>query len=1124
MNRIFKSLWNDARQQYVVTNEKQASRGKRSKSAVAAAVALALASGAAFAAYSESGKIGNQHSWETAEYQKDWGLTAMHASKAYSLGFNGAGTTVGVMDSGALLQKHPELAGSRFAAVHAEGVYSSSGNHYQTSVKGIGDVFNAGDYKKGDSFSIDGNFIAYVNDSHGTHVTGTVGANRDGSQFHGVAWGSNIAVGNSGATDNNNYGPFQDYAFYKAGWSAIADLLAESNGTLENGQSRGGVINNSFGTNLRYICKDKETGKLVTDSYPVNDTKSSEYEYFLYQKVYEKRGTRSFVDAAWDAIRGKNVVQIMTTGNRKMDNPYYRPNYPYFNPEAESQWIAVAGLMKVDGEDGKYQVINRFNKAGDGKWWTVVAPGAGIYSSTVYEDHYVPSDAEHPVGTPGYEAWGGTSMAAPHVAGAMGVLMSRYPSMTAPQVRDVMFTTANHKNEDGSNFAEWTAAEGVPDVKYGWGVPDLEKGMYGPGQFLGHFDYALGEGQTDVWSNDISQAALDARRVEDKAWMDKTENGTKASGKYELGESFTVPDIEDHVITAAEAEKWQLEYYAKRAASIQKKLDDGLYDGKLIKNGKGTLVMTGNNTYRGGTEVKEGTLIGFNDSFGVSADGGNGSVTVAEGAAFGVVTAYEDKLTLKGTIRDSSSDHSVDVKMASGSTLVVAAGQKSTVGKLTRGDKLTLKVDATAADMAQAYASGKPLTGTLTAETIDKETAASARTTALRAAPAAASDGTDVAPSGYAFFDAGASISGSTVTATLTRTGAALEDYAANGTQRSIAKAIGSDGSNSVLQSLVKTTDGKDVAATLQSLDNDFFINNRNAVVLNGMTLTRAVRDQAAGIGSGRQAERLDGHGRLWASGIGSWSSVDVGQHDTDSDFYAALIGGEVDATDSSKIGAFFGAGTTKNTAGSNKWDSNDVHVGLYGLTNIKDAAAVQYGVTYSKSDADSHRMIGSTLAAHEGDTNTTQVYAEGIWKGFCTDSYAVEPYLGIAWMHIESDDFTESFAQGSMKTKVDDQDIGVGTLGVRGSLPFSVGGWGFSLKGDAAWNHFFGDNRAEGSLVFGSGVAAVKAGKIDDLATLSLGLEANLGKSATLGISYVGSYGDDVTSNGVNATLRVLF
>lgn len=78
-----------------------------------------------------------------------------------------------------------------------------------------------------------------------------------------------------------------------------------------------------------------------------------------------------------------------------------------------------------------------------------------------------------------WDTFSGTSMAAPHVTGAMGVLMSRYPSMNAIQVRDVMFTTANHRDPDGSLYESWTAAEGTPDVRYGWGTPDLDKGMYG---------------------------------------------------------------------------------------------------------------------------------------------------------------------------------------------------------------------------------------------------------------------------------------------------------------------------------------------------------------------------------------------------------------------------------------------------------------------------------------------------------------------------------------------------------------------------------------------------------------------------------------------------------------------
>ena len=547
MNRVFKTKWSAAHQQYVVTDEHHATKGKASKSAVALAVAAFMMAAGAQAAYVEPGFKATssaaiaeaQRSFETAEYQKDWGLAAMHASKAYALGFNGKGVTVGVMDSGALLNIHPDLMGDRFSVSKAEGVYGSIGNRYPQAVdKDKGAIGNPFDTKT--EFNIDGNWKEGVNDSHGTHVTGTVGGNRDGSEFHGVAWGSHIIVGNTGATDDNNYGPFQDSKYFYTAWNNLADAITEANKKAGN-PDRGGVINNSWGTNTR-VEDQKDTGH---DGYNtgvhlnVNSAAETDYEFMLFAKRYGFDSTagsdvspnghaetgsimddKSFVYSAYAAVKGKNIVQIMTTGNRDMKNPYYRALYPLYNPDAEKHWIAVAGL-KQGSQAGSYELVKNFNEAGQGKWWTVAAPGNAIYSSTT-DDH----------GNPGYAAWGGTSMAAPHVAGAMGVLMSRYDQMNALQVRDVMFTTANHKNADGTNMEGWTDVDGtvrgdgeVSD-RMGWGVPDLDKGMYGPGQFLGTFEYNMASADSlDVWSNDISNKALDQRKEEDDKWMTATNDG-----------------------------------------------------------------------------------------------------------------------------------------------------------------------------------------------------------------------------------------------------------------------------------------------------------------------------------------------------------------------------------------------------------------------------------------------------------------------------------------------------------------------------------------------------------------------------------------------------------------------
>ena len=91
MNKAFKAIWSDVRQSFVTTSEIQPSHGKRSKVSVSLSVATVLlaTSGLVSAAYVETGTLGDKASWETAEYNYNWGLGAMNASSAYALGFYG---------------------------------------------------------------------------------------------------------------------------------------------------------------------------------------------------------------------------------------------------------------------------------------------------------------------------------------------------------------------------------------------------------------------------------------------------------------------------------------------------------------------------------------------------------------------------------------------------------------------------------------------------------------------------------------------------------------------------------------------------------------------------------------------------------------------------------------------------------------------------------------------------------------------------------------------------------------------------------------------------------------------------------------------------------------------------
>ena len=1122
MNKTFKTIWNDARRCFIVANEAQKSHGKPSKSAVALAVAAtALFSTVAGAAYVEPGFVAQNsaqvkdavQSWETDEYKKDWGLGAMHASKAYALGYHGQGVAVGVMDSGALLQKHPELAGDRFHASEADSHYGSSGDRYPQASDDKGSY--SPDKPATESGKIDGNWINGTNDSHGTHVTGSVGANRDGSEFHGVAWGSDVWVGNTGGTDNTNYGPFQDYKFFHNAWSALANNLIAANGA-----DRGGVINNSFGTNIRVNNSSTH--------FPTDTVSQTEYEYFLFKQMYGDKPT--FVDAAYDAVKGTNVVQIFTTGNRDFANPFYRPLAPYFNPEMEKHWIAVAGLEKDSTGEGKYQLVEGWNEAGMAKYWTVVAPGRDIWGSKVGLDDANNKDQHNP-GEPYYANSSGTSMAAPHVAGAMAVLMSRYQDMSAIQVRDVLFTTANHKNEDNTNYKDWTAEEGQVDERYGWGTPDLDKGMYGLGQLLGHFDYNMANTKLDVWSNDISQIALDQREKEELAWKAAAEKwlknptldcaGLTEDEKKLLGE--VILDTDDDVLGVdADKEKvdekdaiaWRTEYYNKRLAAINAKIEQGIYDGSLTKRGAGTLVMTGNNTYRGGTTVEEGTLLGFNDSFGVTGDNkdakANGKVTV-NGGIFGVMNAYNDQFTMKGELTDKNNDHSVDITVNAGGTYGVVAGQDVEVGNLTFKEGAGVTVVSTDSDvLVDAYNSKDGVTGSVTASKLEGAELA-------------------VANPDYAFFDTDIKVEGNKLSSTLTRSDASVATYANSASGASIAAALESNTDSKLFADMVSSTK-EQVSNTLDSLGSDLHMAVNNSTIVNTTSLARTIKDQANAYGQARTAELANG-AQIWATGIGNWSKVDAGgaSVDMDVDYYAGLVGGEVAYGNNNKVGVFFGAGTTDSDASADgKVESNDIHFGVYG-ENAWDALGVTYGFTYTSQDRDAKRsllvkdQVGFNSVNY--DAEVMQVFGEVSYKGFNSDAFTVEPYAGLSYMKISADSFTEKVGSHEFKTQLDDQKVGTVNVGVRGAMPFSVAGLNMAVKGDVGYMQFFGDKESTAKMTLGdAGTANLKGEELSGMGAVGLGVDAAIGKNTTIGVSYTGAFGSDITSHGVGATLRVKF
>ena len=829
---------------------------------------------------------------------------------------------------------------------------------------------------------------------------------------------------------------------------------------------------------------------------------------------------KSFVYSAYAAVKGKNIVQIMTTGNRDMKNPYYRALYPLYNPDAEKHWIAVAGL-KQGSQAGSYELVKNFNEAGQGKWWTVAAPGNAIYSSTT-DDH----------GNPGYAAWGGTSMAAPHVAGAMGVLMSRYDQMNALQVRDVMFTTANHKNADGTNMEGWTDVDGtvrgdgeVSD-RMGWGVPDLDKGMYGPGQFLGTFEYNMASADSlDVWSNDISNKALDQRKEEDDKWMTATNDGKDlAYGDIITGKDFVVKDGDDNVTeeertshVVGETEKQVLlAAYAERANAIKEKRDNNYagYKGTLVKKGEGTLIMTGNNSYAGTTTVEGGTLLAFAESIGT-----DNTVSVGAQGTFGVLSSYNDQFTKKGHLYSTDAQKGeLKIEIAEGGTLAIDATSNVVVNSVNfKGNNKRFAITLEGADagkLVEAWNGEKgTLTGSFKAENTNNLFGSNGQ------------DLTQDVESQYVFFELDkAEGKGNQATVSMKKKdGVTFEQFASTANEQKIAAAIEASG-NKLTGEILSAKTENEIRDTYRALDDDFYATARNALVVNATAVSRTVMDQARGMGEGRAAEVDNGRARIWAAGIGHWGEAEGTKSTMDVDFRTGFLGAEALVLDNTKFGAFFGYGTTDYKSGLNKIDGEDKHFGVYGLTDIGNVT-MTYGVAYTDEDRDTVRVMNTNVNQHSENASVLQGFVEGAYN-FDLSVAKVSPYVGFTWARVETDAVVDNAIGHSFKTDEIKDDIQIATLGVRTAVPFAMGNMPVALTADLGWSHYFGDTEGLVNVQMGEGgkFAAIEGSELKDQANLGLGIVGQVAKHATVGVSYSGSWGSDINTHGIFANVRFNF
>ncbi|MBB98390.1 MAG: hypothetical protein CML67_02455 [Rhodobacteraceae bacterium] len=250
-------------------------------------------------------------------------------------------------------------------------------------------------------------------EGHGTHVSGIIAAERNGIGMLGVAPDARIS-----ALQLADYGTdlLDD------------DTLDETAGRLFDFGLANGIefYNNSWGSDemMPWSGPDLDAARLYFDTtYPL-----------MFQAV--ERG-----------IAAGNVY-VWATGNDSLSSVSVESGLPHLYPELKGHWIAVTAL----GQDGAIAPYS--NRCGVAATWCISAPGGdddedtgGIYS-TANDGTYV--------------RMSGTSMAAPHVTGALAIARQMFPDAPGSRLTELVLATATD-----------IGAVGIDEI-YGWGLLNLD--------------------------------------------------------------------------------------------------------------------------------------------------------------------------------------------------------------------------------------------------------------------------------------------------------------------------------------------------------------------------------------------------------------------------------------------------------------------------------------------------------------------------------------------------------------------------------------------------------------------------------------------------------------------------
>ncbi|NED63012.1 autotransporter domain-containing protein [Streptomyces sp. SID10244] len=1058
------------------------------------------AAAAAASTTSIPGKPGDPASWRTDEFNADWGLGAMNAQFAYARGLTATGVRLGVFDSGTGLD-HPEFAGKNHRSITIADLLSDGSRcTNRTALTGPDACFSsAGDEVQVQRYTLDPKMPKFIADlilrdpqisellrnasyeDHGTHVGGTIAANRDGAGMHGVGFGADLTVARlffNSVTEIYLKGLGLDTRVKSTGPenSALVDLYDQMNTQGVR------AINHSWGL--------AEEPKSAAEF----DSRYSDPEWLERLSIFA------------DGARARGMIQVWAAGNTDVEIPTPEESpiagiyatLPRALPDIERYWLSVVNVQ----ED--LTLSNRSNKCGLSANWCIAAPGTDI-NSTTYDPSAPPTadirtdangnislDVTQRVPTHGYGEKSGTSMAAPHITGALGLLFERFPYLDSAQVRDVLLTTARDLGDPGV------------DEIYGWGMVDLRKAIEGYGSLRVDTNVVMNQkaGGLKVWEGD--------------AWDDWT-NDIGGPGKLTKSGIGWLRLSGGNTFNGAVLQDGTLELNGTNTLTSAVEVQGG----QFLLNG--SLVSTSLNTTGGVSTVSSSGLL-KDSNLTV-----NGGVVSFNGTQTGGTTTVGANGLLKGigTLGNTRVDG------------IIAPG--NSIGTLTiNGNYVQGATGVYAAELApggrsdQLHVTGTAtLGGTLVALPEPGTYYLGEQFNFIRADGGVSGQFAKTDFSAFSPFLQFSLAYGANGTRIDVTRGASLASAATTPNQRAAAAVADGLAINQGLPKPLTQLFPQQVGGVLDGLSGEL----HPATALALVEGSRYVRDAALSRRAGATAPGADAGDATgaWVQALGGNSKLDGNSNTarTDANSNGLLVGMDREFG-GWQIGVLAGTGRTdvKQQERRAKSKIDNTHFGAY-ASHTWGGFGLRGGVAWSRNEVKSTRDVAfagfSDSLSARYNARTRQAFIEAGYR-FGNAEGGLEPYLQVARVEVDLKQINERGGAAALHGKVDDTGTTIATAGLRFDkglkASFQQDSW-LHLRGGVGYRRAFGDRSQVANLAFAnsSTTFAVEGAPIADNAVVAeLGLAAWLTPRQQLELGYSGQFGSESRDHGATARWSVRF